>query len=372
MPLPALRHLTWSKVEAPHHHLNLAESAIATPDLEAMGLPHRGALPVTGYRLLETLERSLGERIGAPGGQVLVTAGGSEANACVFGALLEPGQEVLVEIPGYEPHREVPGIFGLLARGFARPFEAGGRGLADAVEAALSPATRMVVISHLHNPSGLALAEGEAAALDRLAASRGLWLLCDEIFRDATRAPLGTFASLSPRWISTGSLTKIYGLGGLRIGWIAGSPEVRARCAALQNALSVLPALPSVSLALELWLHLDTLRARAHRILAENHARWAEFSGNGAAIRCPAQSLGTTAWCQFAGPSEGDAFSDFASRRFDLAVAPGRFFGEPAGFRVALGVEPAPFRAALEVLNQAAQEFGAATVDSRHAVAERP
>jgi aspartate/methionine/tyrosine aminotransferase len=372
MPLPVLSHLSWSKAEVPRHRFNLAESAISAPDLEAMGLPHRGGLPATGYRLMETLERSLGERIGAPGSQVLITAGGSEANACVFGALLEPGQEVLVETPGYEPHREVPGIFGLPVRGFARPLEAGGRGLADAVEAALSPATRMVVISHLHNPSGLALAEADAAALDRLAASRGLWLLCDEIFRDATTAPLGTFASLSPRWISTGSLTKIYGLGGLRIGWIAGSTEMRSRCAALQNALSVLPALPSVSLALELWPHLDALRARAHRILAENHARWAEFLGNGAAMRCPAQSLGTTAWCRFAGPSEGDAFSDFASQRFDLAVAPGRFFGEPAGFRVALGGEPASFRAALEVLNQAGREFGTATADSRHAVTERP
>lgn len=358
MSSPTFHHLTWSKTEVPRHRHNLADSAAATPDLEALGLPHQAGLAKNSDRVLAELGHSLGLRLSAPSGRVLVTAGGSEANACVFGALVRPGEEVLVETPGYEPHYEAPRVFGIAVRRFTRPL-GDAPDLAAAVESTLSERTRMIVVSHLHNPSGLPLAPQVVAGLERLASSRGLWILCDEIFRDLAPGPLGTHAAQGPRWVATGSLTKAYGLGGLRIGWIAASEEVLARAEQLQNAFSAVPALPSATLALALVPHLDRLRTRAHEILATNRARWLEFLARRPVLGPWTASQGTTTWCQVGG-DRGDAFSEFASRRFDLAVVPGRFFGDPAGIRVGLGRDPASFAAALEVFGRAVMAFEAA------------
>jgi aspartate/methionine/tyrosine aminotransferase len=225
----------------------------------------------------------------------------------------------------------------------------------------------MVVISHLHNPSGASLAPGEADALESLASRRALRILVDETYRDSAKHPLGTFASRGPTWVATSSLTKSYGLGGLRIGWVAGSEDVLARCAAAQNALTVQPALPSVALALALIPHLDSLRERTHRILARNHAAWhalvvrrAAAGRGGADIDFGPSPAGTTAWCRAPGKVGGEVFSEFAARAHGLAVTPGRFFGDPFGFRVALGFEPESFGAALLVLEQAISDFVAA------------
>jgi hypothetical protein len=359
MPQPVLSHIAWSKFQPSRHRFNLAESGVDVPDLDAMGLPSRAGLPAAGYALQPELERLFGARWGAPGGRVLLASGGSEANALVFASLLRRGDEVLVESPGYEPHREVPRLFDITVRRFERPPAGSDPSLAMVVEAALAPMTRMVVLTHLHNPSGTPLTPDDARALDGLAERRDVWILCDEIFRDADGGRTGTFAALGPRWIATSSLTKVYGLGGLRIGWIAGADEVLARCAAVQDGLSVTPALPSIALALELTPHLDTLRARAHRMLTVNHALWNQRLGRGVPFTTPFRARGTTAWVLFPGERQGDAFATFASERFGLAVTPGRFFADPRGSGVGLGADPARFAAALDTFERALAAFAA-------------
>ncbi len=356
MPRPTDEHIAWARTEPARHRHSLAPSEMDPPDLEAMGLPCRVALPPAGADLQPELEAALAARWGAPGGRVALTAGGSEANAIVFGALLERGDEVLVETPGYEPHREVPRLFDITVRRFERPAPGG---VAAAVEAALGPATRMVVVTHPHNPSGAPLADADLAALEALAERRGLWLLCDEIFRDAMEGPPGTVAARCPRWVVTSSLTKVYGLGGLRLGWIAAAQGVLDRCRRVQNSLSASPALPSIALALALAPHLDALRARSLAILAANRPRWAALLRGGVPFASPVEPRGTTAWAAFDGDGAGDAFAAYASLHFDLAVTPGRFFGDPRGFRVGLGGEPPRFAAALDRLQHTLAAFAA-------------
>ena len=346
-------HIEWARTVPRALAHNLADSAVATPDLEGMGLPFRAAFPGRDDALLERLEVAWGQRLGAPEERIIVTAGASEANAVVFLGLLEPGDEVLVESPGYEPHRLVPQWFGAAVRTFRR---APGTDLCASVEAALGPATRMVVVSDLHNPSGTALTSGEAHALNALAERRGLWILCDETFRDADDRPCGSWSTLGPRWIATTTLTKVYGLGPLRLGCVAGSHEARARCAHAHHALSAEPAQPSVALALDLVPHLDALRARARGILAENQARWTHFVATRPMFRS-GLVRGTTTFCLFDTPGAGDAFARHAAERFDLAVVPGRFFGEPRGVRIALGGLPHRFATALDVLGRAVDTF---------------
>lgn len=360
-----LEHLAWSKTTPGRLGFDLADSAVATPDLAALGLPHVASWSARPTDSLQRLEGALGERLAAPAGRVLVTAGASEANAAVCAALISPGDGVLAERPGYEPHRAAPWLFGARLSTFTRSRDHGFGAVAEAVERELAPGTRLVVLTHLHNPSSVALADDDAGRLERLAERHNFWILCDETFRDADAGlPGGTLAARGPRWVATSSLTKSYGLGGLRIGWIAAHEDVLARCADAQNALSVLPAAPSTLLALDLVPHLDALRTRAHRILETNHARWAEFAARIADEPWGAGGLdigvaprGTTAWSLFRDSSAGDAFASFAAERFDLAIPPGRFFGDSRGVRIGLGGEPEAFVRALQPLERALEAF---------------
>jgi hypothetical protein len=361
-----LNHLAWSKRTPARLRHNLADSAVAAPDLESLGLPHRAVLPRAAVAVQRRLEEALGARLGAPGGRVLVTAGASEANAAAFAGLIAPGDGVLCERPGYEPHRAVCRLFGARLRTYTRPQERAFGGVAEAVRSALADDIRLVVVTDLHNPGGVALSEDDVVELERLAAARDFRILCDETFRDADEGRrCGTLAARGPHWVCTSTLTKSYGLGGLRIGWIAAGPDALARCADAQNALSVEPASPSLALALELAPHLDTLRARTHRILAVNRAAWAAFLAATAGVAsagCDARvpSRGTTTWCSFAGTSDGDEFAAMCAGRFDLAVTPGGFFGDPRGVRIGMGSEPAAFAAALEPLRRALEAFASA------------
>jgi aspartate/methionine/tyrosine aminotransferase len=346
--------MEWSKAHGGRHAHDLADSGVSPPDLEAAGLPHTGTSPRDGYATaLPALELALGARLGAPGGRVLVTAGASEANAIVSAALFAVGDEVLVESLGYEPLRLAPELFGAVVRPFLRRAAQGFGRVGASVEVAIGPGTRGVILSDLHNPSGAALDDADVSALDSLARRRGLWMVVDETFRDAGPRPCGTVASRGPRWVSTSSLTKAYGLGGLRVGWIAGSDEVLARCRAVQNLLSVNPAMPSVTLALALVPHLDTLRQRSHRILDANGARLAAWARERPWCELALPPSGTTAWLGLPRGPHGDVLADFAASHVDLAVTPGRFFGDPHGVRVALGGEPVRFAAALDTLDRA-------------------
>jgi aspartate/methionine/tyrosine aminotransferase len=358
MSRPRFEHLAWSKAHSGRHAHDLADSAVAPPDLAALGLPHSVSLPHGGYAsALPALERALAERLGAPGGRVLVTAGASEANAIVAAALLAPGDEVLVESPGYEPLRLAPELFGARVRSFYRQASHAFGDLHASVEVALGPDTRMVVLTDLHNPSGAALDPRDLDALDALARRRGLWMVVDETFRDASSRPCGTVAARGGRWVSTSTLTKAYGLGGLRIGWIAGGPDALARCENAQNGLSVLPALTSIALAMALVPHLDALRARGRALLADNHARLAAFAAERPWCRLALPPAGTTAWLSLSHPLDGRALSERAATHFDLAVVPGHFFGEPHGVRISLGGQPERFAAALDTLDRAVASF---------------
>ena len=233
--------------------------------------------------------------------------------------------------------------------------------LAEAAARALASATRAIVVTHLHNPSGVVLDPLDVAGLEQLAEEHDLVVIADETFRDADPAqPLAMLAARGPRWITTASLTKAYGLGALKLGWVAAQPELLARCSEVHDQLSAVPSLLSTTLAGALMPHLDALRARTHAILAANRAAWDALRARQPVLQAPGTSRGTTVWVlPGGGPDGGDAFAAFAEQRQGVLMVPGRYFGDPSGVRVTLGAEPAAFTRSLELLDRAATEWAA-------------
>ena len=153
---------------------------------------------------------------------VLITAGAAEANYLAIMQLLQPGDEIVIEMPGWPQADVLAHAIGTKIVKVTRKEENAWRLPLDQVADAVSDKTRMIFISNPNNPTGNLLSEAELKELVRIADSVGAWLLVDEVYAglewDHTRAP--SVAGMYHRGITTGSVSKALGLQGLRTGWI--------------------------------------------------------------------------------------------------------------------------------------------------------
>ena len=154
---------------------------------------------------------------------VLVTAGAAAALFVTASALVQPSDHVVVLRPNYATNLETPRALGADISHLDLRFDAGWELDRDRLAAALRPETRLVSLTYPHNPTGAQLERPALDAVVELVDRHGsARLLVDETYRELAYAePLPMVASLTPRGISIGSMSKVYGLPGLRMGWIA-------------------------------------------------------------------------------------------------------------------------------------------------------
>src|SRR4051812_45740673 len=207
-------YMEWAKTR-PTPEIDLAGSNILACSLDDLPAA-RDAVALSGanddgYR---PLMEAIAARYGVDVDRVTTASGTSGANFLVCGALLEPGDDVLVERPGYDPLLGAARMFGARTIRFDRTFDQGFALDPDRVGRVLTPRTRLIVVTHPHNPTGVA---ADAAALDaigRMAERVGAHVLVDEVYLDVTNASAPPAASRADAFITTSSLTKSYGLSG--------------------------------------------------------------------------------------------------------------------------------------------------------------
>lgn len=202
---------------------NLSESSVADRRLGDLGLALDDVLLCYGDHRgspdLRRLIAGLGQGLEAK--DVLVTAGAAGALFIIASSLLDPGDHVVVLRPNYATNIETPRAIGCDITCIDLKFEDGFRLDLAALEAAIRPATKYLSITYPHNPTGVMISEAELRALVDLVERRGIRLLSDETYREMTFGPpLPVAAGLSPRAISVSSLSKTYGIPGIRIGWL--------------------------------------------------------------------------------------------------------------------------------------------------------
>lgn len=154
--------------------------------------------------------------------QVLVTNGAAEALFDVAATLLNPGDHVIVEHPNYASNYEVPRSLGcevdLLRLRFSEDFKPDIKEL----ERLIRPETKLVSLTHPNNPTGSMISEQVLKEIVKLIENHNAYLLFDETYRELHLGhKLPTGASLHPKVISVSSMSKTYGLPGVRIGWVA-------------------------------------------------------------------------------------------------------------------------------------------------------
>lgn len=285
--------------------------------------------------------------------RVALASGASGANFLVMASLLSPGDEVLIETPAYDPLLGAARLIGATVTRFERSFQDGFAVDPTRIEAAITPETRLVVLTHPHNPSGVALDDDMLDAIVAVAERHGTHVLIDEVYLDTLTPRRVPAANRSDLIISTSSLTKSYGLAGLRAGWVLGAPEVVTAVARARGTIEAIGAFPGELMAQVAFGNIVALRARAQSILAPGLERLVRFVESRPELEWVRPAGGTVGFPRLRGDEDAQPFIEALLAKFDTAVVPGRFFGCPAHFRVAFSGDP-------EVLTGGLQQLGRA------------
>jgi hypothetical protein len=297
---------------------------------------------------------------GATADHVEVTNGGSEANYVGLWRLIEPGDEVVLLMPTYMQPWGLARAFGAVVREWRLVEDrASGRWRADldALEALVGPKTKLIAVCTPNNPTGARLTDGDLDAVARAADRVGAWVLADEIYRgaelDGREAP--SMWGRSNRVIVTSGLSKAYGLPGLRIGWIAGPPEMVASCWSYHDYTTIAPGALSDHLAraaLEPDRRLRLLD-RTRRILRENLPlleRW--LGAHGDVFHWIPPEAGAICYVRYACRINSTALVTRLREQKSVLVVPGDHFGMDHYLRIGFGESPAYVRAGLDRLHE--------------------
>lgn len=355
MPVRESTYLSWLK-SLPAVRYDLASSGVRACPVELLAPePEDWALAgPNAYGWPPLLER-IATRYGVTSDRVVPALATSGANHLVYAAVLcNPGDHVLVERPGYEPLVALGEYFGATVNRFERRPEDGYRLDPDAVRRAMTPRTRLIVVTNLHNPTGALASPEDLAAVAAIAEGHGCTLLVDEVFREwlhdrGTPSAIG----LSPAVVTTCSLTKAYGLDGLRAGWIIGSSDFADRLRRLVGLFhGHMPHLTERLTARALDRAAAIVESMAPQA-ARNRAALAAWVASHDQVSWVVPPAGTVGFVRVQDGIDVDAMSERLRVHEDTAVVPGRFFDDPSAFRVGLGGAP-------EMVDEGLRRIGAA------------
>jgi hypothetical protein len=243
-------------------------------------------------------------------------------------------------------------------RRFERRFEEAYRLDPERCAEALTPRTRLVVVTNLHNPSGASCAVSDLQALGEQARSVGAHVLVDEVYLDAAEDGAGaSVASLGPPFIVTSSLTKAYGLAGLRCGWVVGTEDVIARVRLARDVVDGNGAFPAEALSVVAFDHLESLRRRCRALVSANLALVRAFLETRADLSWVAPAGGTVCFPKIEGLVDAGPLVERLLERYETAVVPGAFFGSPRHFRLGFGGERASLEKGLAAVGAALDEI---------------
>jgi hypothetical protein len=282
------------------------------------------------------LVEAIAARYGVETENVATAVGCSGANFLALAALVESGDEILFEQPGYDPLAAAATMLGARVTRFERRFEDGWRLDPDRIAKAVTPSTHVVMLSSPHNPSGALASLDDLGEIARLAERRGLTVLVDEVYLDLASQGHPPAATLSPAFVSTNSLTKAYGLASLRCGWALASPEITEKLRRARDVVDVWGPMPADRIAVVAFRYIDRLAERARQIVETNGTLVTSFLAGRHELEC-VPSAATIAFPRFADGRDSRPFVERLFLERGVAVVPGAFFDLPSHFRISFG-----------------------------------
>ena len=337
---------------------NLATSGIMSYPIS--GLPVRiEDLEINGPTLYgyTPLRERLAQHNGVTPDRVVTAAGTSMANHLAFAATLSPGDEVLVEHPTYELLVTTIGYLGATVRYFERRMEDGFCVNPAEVAQNMTAQTRMICLTNLHNPTGALIDDATLRAVGDIARGNRAYVLVDEVYLEALydQRPRSAI-HLGDHFLVTSSLTKAFGLSGLRCGWVLANPDLAERMWHINDLYGVNAAHPAELLSVIALDNLDIVIGRAKQLLAANRPPLEAFLQSRDDLEYVLPQHGTIVFPKLRNGNV-EALDRLLREKYDTAIVPGSYFDMPQYFRIGIGGDPAMTRTALDRLGEGLNEF---------------
>ncbi|MDP6460344.1 MAG: pyridoxal phosphate-dependent aminotransferase [Gemmatimonadota bacterium] len=348
------RFMHWAKRHVRAHKWCLGASGMAAPSPEEYP-PSPARYGGPNFHGLEELRTAVAGAYGADLDGVLVTEGTSLANYAVLATLAGPGDRVLVETPTYPPLHEIPRFHGAAVERIPRRPENGWQPSLAEVERATRTPVAAVVLTRLHNPTGADLTDTFLTGLAELAAERDFRVLLDEVFLDFAESARPGFA-YSPNFFSTASLTKVYGFGGLRVGWVLGNPEALAPVKEFSFYLAVDGSHGSQATGVRVLADRESFRRKAREAAMRGTAALSEWIESRDDVSWVRPAAGINAFLRLRHVPDTASFAERLSAERGVVVAGGEHFGQPGWVRVSVGGQEETVRGALHRLGEALDE----------------
>ena len=293
---------------------------------------------------------------------VLVTVGAAQANSMVANTLLEPGDEVIVVSPGY---RQIWGLaknLGCRVKELQLHPEDNWRPDLDKLAALASDRTKLISIVNPNNPTGTVLTGDEMQQIVAVCERTGAWLHADEVYRGTEFNGVETpsFWGKYDKLICTNSLSKAYGLAGLRIGWAVAAPEMIEELWRRHEYAVIAAAGPSMTLAeialqpakrAQLLERQRQLSDKGHKILAQ----WIQEQNGKFSAQTPAAT--SIAFMRYHFDMPSAELADHLRKRASVLVAPGAYLGTEHHLRISVGYDAQKIDAALGRISSSVKEL---------------
>ncbi len=368
MKLSPFRMERWQSTYEHRVRFNLSESGVHPLSLNEL-------LELTGLEGLGDIQLGYGQsngsdqlraRIaalydGVDPDQVVVTVGGAEANMAACWHLMEPGAPVAVMVPNY---MQVPGLVENLG-GVVHPFglveERGWQPDLDELRTVLDDGARFILITNPNNPTGACLTSESRRGIVEAASSVGAWILSDEVYQGAELSGMTTPSMWGEydRVLVTNSLSKAYGVPGLRLGWVVAPTGETETLWARTDYTTIAPASLSDQLAtaaLEPTARKRILQ-RTRDILRRNLpilSEWMDAQDGLFSYRPP--EAGAICYARYDAPVNSSELAEKLRAEKSVLVVPGDHFGMDRYLRLGFGPPEAELRDALGRIGDAFKE----------------
>ena len=289
---------------------------------------------------------------------VVLAHGASMANHLACAALAEPGDHVVIEWPVYDPLVAVPRYLDCEVSFVERRAEDRYALDVASVARAVTPRTRLVILSNLHNPTGAAVDRAALESLAQLAESHDFNVLVDEVYLEwmygaETDSEIRSAINISPRFVTTRSLTKVFGLAALRAGWILADAPLATRMRRLNGLFASSMSHPAERLAARAFDHAETLLDKQRKRVGKNRSIVDKFIAAQPMLSWIPPVAGTVGFVRLDGGDVDGLVERLEAK--DSLVVPGRFFGVDDHFRLGFGMEQGHLEEGLKQLSLALQ-----------------
>lgn len=303
-----------------------------------------------------SLRETLAKEYGVKSENVMVTVGASEANFLICMALYDKGERFIVENPAYEPLAEIPRGLGYGVDVLERRYEDGFRFDTAGLVELMKKGAKYAFICNPHNPTGIEMSEDDLRRIAEAAEEHDAYVLVDEIFKDVMKDPPPSAISISDRMIVTASISKVFSMAGLRLGWIVANSELMEKFESLREYTTVAVSSASEEMAKWAFERKDEILERAMSYVNTNRPivdAWLESSD---LVEYNAESKTHFCFPRLNGIDDLE-FGRTAAEKYNTIVGPGRFFGLPGHFRLGFGMNTEALQEGLANLTKALKDF---------------